>query len=102
MLLEMHHYDVETTQNGAYLLEDHHALPDVVLTDYHIPGIDDCNILNQLKHNERLKHLPIILMSGDIDIKKIAIRLGVNDFISKPFNLDVLLNKIEMMTSSSL
>ena len=100
MLLEMHHYDVEITQNGAYFLEHHHALPDIVLTDYHIPGMDDCSIINHLKQNDRLKHIPVILMSGDIDIEKRSNLLGANDFISKPFNLDDLLNKIEIFTSS--
>ena len=95
MILEMHHYEVEIAQNGAYLLDNNNALPDILLVDYRISGVDGCSIITQLKNNARFKHIPVILMSGDIDIGRLSIRLGVNDFIAKPFNLDDLVKKIE-------
>ncbi len=95
MILEMHHYEVEIAQNGACLLDNNGALPDILLVDYRISGIDGGSLFTQLKNNMRFKHIPVILMSGDIDIERISTLLGVNDFIAKPFNLDDLLNKIE-------
>ncbi|WP_040534084.1 response regulator [Legionella drancourtii] len=95
MILEMHYYEVEIAQNGRCLLDNNDALPDILLVDYRISGIDGCNLFTQLKNNTQFKHIPVILMSGDIDIERIAVFLGVNDFIAKPFNIDVLLNKIE-------
>lgn len=95
MILEMHNYDVETTQNSAYLLENDVKLPDIILTDYHIPGISCGTMIKQLKNHEKFKHISIILMSGGIDIESVSSLLGVNDFIAKPVDLDALLNKIE-------
>ena len=95
MILEMHHYDVEISQNGAYSLGDNDVLPDVILADYHTPDVDELGLFKQLKNNAHLEHIPVILMSGDIDIERLSIFLGVADFIAKPFNLVDLLNKIE-------
>lgn len=95
ILLEMHHYEVETAQDLACLLDDNIALPDILLSDYRLSGTDGSNILSLLKNNERLKNIPFILMSGDIDIEKISIFLGVTNYIAKPFNVGDLLNKIE-------
>lgn len=95
MMLEMNHYEVEITQDGARLLDSHEALPDIILADYHIPDIDGLSLFKHLENNTQFKHIPIILMSGDTDIERIYTFLGVNDYIAKPFKLDELLNKIE-------
>lgn len=92
--LEMHHYEVETAQNGTPLLDDKQAMPDVVLVDYHIPNVNIIDVLNQFKAKNHSKHIPIILMSGSIDLEKTARDLEVDDFIAKPMNLDDLLNKL--------
>jgi DNA-binding NtrC family response regulator len=92
LILELHHYEVEITQNGACLPDTNDALPDILLVDYHIPDIDGFKMIKKLKAS--MKHIPVILMSGNRDIERVSTLLGVTDFISKPINLDELLNKI--------
>lgn len=95
ILLGLYHYTVDISPDEQYLLDNKNPLPDIILVDYHIPGIDGFNMLQQLKQHPRLKEIPIILMSGDINIEQRSILLGVNDFIVKPIDIDLLLEKIE-------
>lgn len=101
MILELHHYEVEITQDGACLLDENNAEPDLLLIDYHIPGIDGYSIFEQVKSNPRLKNIPAILMSGHKDIEQISILFGAEDFIAKPFDFDKLLHKIAQYCSST-
>lgn len=94
MMLELHHYKVEITQDGQCLLDKTATTPDLLLIDYHIPGVDGYSIFEQLKNNSELKHTPVILMSGHKDIEHLSQLFGARDFIAKPFNFDELLHKI--------
>ena len=100
MVLELHHYDVEIAQDGKCLL-DSNTKPDIVLLDYHLPGIDGHSLFEQFKNKSELKHIPIILMSGHKDIAQIAMFLGADDFIAKPFSFDDLLKKIDSLSDVS-
>ena len=48
-----------------------------------------------LKSKEVTQHLPIVLVSANRDTEKIARDAGADDFMTKPFNLDELVEKIE-------
>ena len=93
MLLGMYHYEVDVAQNGTALL-DYNRRPDILLADYNMPGVDIFKLLSQLKNNNDFKHIPIILMSGDTNIEKISTHSLINDFITKPIIIDVLLDKL--------
>lgn len=96
--LELNEYKVEISQTPSCLLEDNGLLPDILLTDHHLPNLADNNWLETVKNNPRLKHIPIILMSGNMDIEEIAKGLNVDDFILKPINIDNLLTKLNFLT----
>jgi DNA-binding response OmpR family regulator len=98
IVLELHHYDVEIALDGKCLI-DKNTKPDVLLLDYHLPGIDGHNLFEQIKNNSELKQIPIILMSGHKDTAQIATFLGADDFIAKPFSFDDLLRKIDRLCS---
>lgn len=68
--------------------------PDLVLLDIWLPGIDGVETLKKLK--ARYPDMPVILMSGHagIDIAVKAMKAGASDFLEKPLNLDILLEKI--------
>lgn len=68
---------------------------DVVLLDLWMPHVSGLEVLHQLSRHP-LPHLPYILMiSGDHDVRQVvqAMKLGADDFIAKPFDLDLLLEK---------
>lgn len=100
MMLELHHYEVEITQDGMYFLEKN-SQPDLFLIDYHIPGTDVHSICKQIKNNPLFNKIPIILMTGHKDIKEISALCGADDFITKPFDFEKLLMKIENLCSSA-
>ncbi len=68
--------------------------PDLILLDIWLPGIDGVQAVADLK--QAYPAIPIILMSGHagIDIAVKGIKAGAVDFLEKPLNLDVLLEKI--------
>jgi CheY-like chemotaxis protein len=64
-----------------------------------LSGKDGLKITKQLKNQDSTKHIPIILFSAYPSAEDDARRAGANDFIAKPFDIDVLLAKIEQYTS---
>lgn len=67
---------------------------DLILLDIWLPGIDGVEALKKLK--TEFPDLPVILMSGHagIDIAVKAMKAGASDFLEKPLNLDILLEKV--------
>lgn len=69
-------------------------LPDLILLDIWLPGMDGLEALKRLKIQN--PGIPVIIMSGHagIDIAVNAMKAGAADFLEKPLNLDLLLEKI--------
>lgn len=67
---------------------------DVVLMDLHVPDMDGFEATQRIR--EIRKDLPIIAISADAfsETRAMALKVGMNDFITKPFNPDELLNKL--------
>lgn len=64
-------------------------LPDLILMDIMMPGMDGSEALRQIKQNPRTKDVPVIFLtakSGEIDKVK-GLDLGADDYITKPFGL---------------
>ena len=73
-------------------------LPDLILLDLNLPGLDGHGVLRAIRADERLRHLPVIIMttsSSDDDVMG-AYREAANSFITKPLDpgefLDVVRN----------
>lgn len=68
------------------------ALPAVILMDVHLPDEDGLVLTRHLRADDRYRHIPVIAqtamaMKGDRDL---CLEAGVNDYISKPIDLDIL------------
>jgi CheY-like chemotaxis protein len=92
-------YEVVEYENGADALAGLGAsLPDLVLLDISLPGMDGNEILIRIRKNEALKQLPVIAltahaMSGD---REKYLAAGFNDYITKPIvDETILLTAIE-------
>ena len=70
--------------------------PDLVLLDLRLPNMDGVDICKQVKNDEVLRHIPIILFTAtsDIEVADKAKEAGANDYMVKPFEPDELLEKI--------
>jgi len=61
---------------------------DLVLLDIMMPGMDGISVLAEMKHDDRLRHLPVIMITAVDEIETIAhcIENGADDYMFKPFN----------------
>ncbi len=85
-------YQVFLADNGKEGLEIcEKEMPDLVLLDIAMPGMDGMEVLKRLK--ESLPFIPVIIMTGhgSIDLAVKAIKLGSYDFLEKPLEMDKLL-----------
>jgi two-component system, cell cycle response regulator DivK len=92
-------YDVVEYENGIDALNGLSSnLPDLVLLDISLPGMDGNEILARIRADERLRRLPVIAltahaMAGD---REKYLAAGFNDYITKPIvDETVLLNAME-------
>jgi len=94
IMLEFEGYDVKSTLNGGELLSMDTDLPDVLLLDIWMSGIDGRDICRQLKQKPATSAMPVILISASKDIERSALDAGADDFLAKPFEMDELLDKV--------
>ena len=74
------------------------CLPDLVLLDLHMPGQNGLHLLERMKTDDRLRRLPIIVLSTSAAPSDIAAayRLHANCYIVKPIDLDDFTAKIRL------
>ena len=63
---------------------------DVVLLDISMPEMTGLEALSLIRQNPKLEQLPILIVTANAEKEKEAITLGANDFISKPYDIDIL------------
>jgi CheY-like chemotaxis protein len=94
MMLEDAGYVVDTTVDGETIYKMEKEFPDLLLLDIWMSGQDGGEICAYLKKQEPTKHIPIIMISANKDTEEIAKKAGADGFITKPFEMDVLLKTI--------
>ncbi len=99
LMLETVGYDVATTVDGETVLKLKEELPDLLLLDIWMSGQDGRDICRYLKGREDTKRIPVIMISANKDTETIAKQVGADDFVSKPFEMDELLEKIERLVN---
>jgi two-component system chemotaxis response regulator CheY len=70
---------------------------DFIITDLDMPAMDGIELLRAIRSDDALKHLPVLFITGEAEessVIKVA-QAGVNDYLLKPFSLDVLDRKIQ-------
>ncbi|MBL0319282.1 MAG: response regulator transcription factor [Alphaproteobacteria bacterium] len=74
--------------------------PDLILLDLGLPDMDGKEVIVAIRE---WSHVPIIVLSGRLSDEEVvaALNLGANDYITKPFNVDVLLARINVSLRSS-
>lgn len=70
---------------------------DFVVTDWNMPGMTGIDLLKAIRSDERLAHLPILMVTAEAKREQIiaAAQAGVNGYVVKPFTAQVLKEKIE-------
>lgn len=99
-LLQRHQYQVLTAKDGVDAITQlHDDIPDVMLLDIEMPRMDGFELATIIRHDERLKHIPIIMITSRTGEKhrERAQEIGVNQYLGKPYNEEKLLSTIEEM-----
>lgn len=70
--------------------------PDLILLDLMLPGIDGLSVCRQLKTNDELCHIPVIMLTAKSEESDIVLGLemGANDYVTKPFSRKVLVARV--------
>jgi len=87
-------YDVATARRGAEALAlVAQSLPDLIVSDIRMPGMDGYQLARRLRENQRTAIIPIIFLTAkDTSADRIeGFRAGVDAYITKPFEPDELL-----------
>ena len=92
-------YDVSVAKDGreALAVASRRPPPDLVLLDIMMPGIDGLGVAHRLRMMPELKHVAIIFVTAKdspMDVVK-GIQAGARSYITKPFKLEELKEKVE-------
>ncbi len=71
-------------------------LPDVIVTDIMMPGMNGLQLCNKIKSDPRTSHIPIIILTArtDDEHKLEGYETGADEYLSKPFNFEILASRI--------
>ena len=101
-LLELHSYEALAVQEAGEAFSKAKSFnPDVILLDLLMPRLGGLEICEMLNSDKETRGIPIIVVSAldkEADIKK-AYRLGVVGYITKPYDLNKLLQEINKAIS---
>jgi signal transduction histidine kinase/ligand-binding sensor domain-containing protein/DNA-binding response OmpR family regulator len=71
--------------------------PDIIISDISMPEMTGIELCKKLKKDKRTSHIPVVLLTaltGDEEQIK-GLEIGANDYMTKPFNFEILLSKIK-------
>jgi DNA-binding response OmpR family regulator len=96
-VVEQQHHCLLATSGEQGLVVAEEYIPDLIVCDIMLTGIDGFEVLKQLKDNELTSHIPVILLTArsDLDSRLHGLNLHADEYLSKPFNQQELLIRIE-------
>ena len=75
------------------------APPRVILLDLKLPKVDGLQVLREIRGNERLRHLPVVILTSSREERDIveSYNLGVNSYIVKPVDFDKFIETVRTL-----
>ncbi|MFN3882067.1 MAG: response regulator transcription factor [Nitrincola lacisaponensis] len=99
-LMEQAGFSVTTAEDGETALQRiNDTEPDLVLLDISLPGISGFDVLEQLRQDARFTRLPVIMLTAhgrEVEREK-GMALGADDYITKPFSTQTLVQKVRTL-----
>jgi DNA-binding response OmpR family regulator len=68
---------------------------DLIIMDMLLSGVNGTDLCSELKKDSSLAHTPVIMISAHPNAKEICLQAGADEFISKPFDMQDILSKID-------
>ena len=97
-------YNVTCVDSGEKALEEiHEKLPDLVILDIMLPGMDGLDICRMVKTSPTTAHVPILMLSAKSEDSDVVagLELGADDYLAKPFSPRVLLARVKKILKRS-
>lgn len=93
------YFKIVEKENGAEALEyikEHYEEIEVIMLDLVMPVMDGFTLMKQLSGDERYRNIPVIVTSqgGEKSVEK-SFALGATDFVEKPYNLRIILHRVQ-------
>ncbi|MFK7773527.1 MAG: ATP-binding protein [Saprospiraceae bacterium] len=100
------HFNILVAENGQVALDQilkisrnndvTIRLPDLILSDVMMPMMDGFQLLQELRSNTEMDHIPMVMLTAraDMEDRLNALRIGVDDYLLKPFDEEELLIRI--------
>lgn len=92
------HYNVSVAKDGVEgLAMAKLHLPDLIVSDLMMPNMDGIELCKSVKSDKQLDHIPMILLTAKSDIasQMEGLKVGADDYIAKPFDMDYLFARIK-------
>lgn len=96
-------YRIHTATNGREaLVYAQTEIPDLVVSDWLMPDMDGLQLCQALKTDERTSHVPVLMLTSrsSNESKVEGLDAGADDYVTKPFNLDVLRSRVRNLIQS--
>jgi signal transduction histidine kinase/ligand-binding sensor domain-containing protein/DNA-binding response OmpR family regulator len=95
-------HTAEEGEKGLALAEK--LIPDIIISDIMMPGIQGTEVCKKLKSNTATSHIPIILLTakGTVADELTGLKTGADDYISKPFHFEILEARVESLIQNRI
>jgi ligand-binding sensor domain-containing protein/signal transduction histidine kinase/DNA-binding NarL/FixJ family response regulator len=92
--------DAEDGQQGLLIIREY--LPDIIISDVVMPNMTGVELCKLVKEDPSLNHIPIVLLTAGTssEVKLKGIECGADDYVSKPFEKELLVARIEGLLKS--
>lgn len=98
LVLQAQGYEVTAARNGDHLIRlAQDSIPDLILVDLMMPGLDGYEAIRQLRNDTRTAHIPMIILTARSAPNDVVtgFETGADDYVTKPFNIPELLARIK-------
>jgi CheY-like chemotaxis protein len=98
------HVVYEAEDGGRAMMEVVDRRPDLVVTDFYMPGIDGAGLVRFIRElpDVRLRNIPIIGLAGTADSERRLMEAGTNKYLAKPFREKQLLEEVALALRSTV
>jgi CheY-like chemotaxis protein/AraC-like DNA-binding protein/anti-sigma regulatory factor (Ser/Thr protein kinase) len=88
-------YEAADGDQGLKMVSE--LMPDIVISDVMMPGIDGIELCRRIKENPELNHIPVILLTASTspEVRLKGIEGGADDYVNKPFEKDILVARVK-------
>ncbi|HEY6901774.1 MAG TPA: response regulator, partial [Puia sp.] len=93
-------FQASSGEEGLALAKAHR--PDLIISDVHMDGISGIELCETVKNDVRLSHIPVILLTAaaSANSKLEGVRHGADDYITKPFDKELLVARVSALLQS--